>query len=104
MLKLIKHHCIRFFAPPVCIHSDKDIRFKGDYGWYRNVFAGLGVEVSFSQPWGPQSNGLCERMNDEYHEELRIRRQSIKTSNLVQLNNYVVICMNHKQRGKKGYS
>ena len=43
-------------------------------------------------------------MNDEYQEELRILRQSIKTSNWVQLNDYVVICMNHKQRGKSGYS
>ena len=43
-------------------------------------------------------------MNDEYQEELRILRQSIKTSNGVQWNDYVVICMNHKQRGKSGYS
>ena len=42
-------------------------------------------------------------MNDEYQEELRILRQSIKTSNWVQLNDYVVICMNHKQTGKSGY-
>ena len=103
-LKLIKHHWIRFYGPPVRIHSDKDIRFKGDYGWYRNVFAAMGVELSFSQPYRPQSNRLCERMNDEYQEELRILGQSIKTSNRVQLNDYVVICMNHKQRGKSGYS
>ena len=43
-------------------------------------------------------------MNDEYQEELRILRQCIKTSNWVQLNDYVVICRNHKQRGKSGYS
>ena len=103
VLKLIKHHWIRFYGPPVGIHSDKDIRFKGDYGGYRNIFAAMGVEVSFSQPYRAQSNGLCERMNDDYQEELRILRQSIKTSNWVQLNDYVLICMNHKQRGKSGY-
>ena len=64
----------------------------------------MGVEVSFSQPYRPQSNGLCERMNDEYQEQLRILRQRIKTSNWVQLNDYVVICMNPKRRGKSGYS
>ena len=90
-------------AQPVRIHSDRYIRLKGDYGWYRNVFAAMGVEVSFSQPYRPQSNGLCERMNDEYQEELRILRQSIKTSNWVQLNDYAVICMNHQQRGKSGF-
>ena len=104
MLKLIKHNWIRFYGQPVLIHSDKDIRFKGDYGWYRNVFAAMGLEVSFSQPYRPQSNGLCERMNDEYQDEFRILRQSINTSKWVQLNNSVVICMNHEQRGKSGYS
>ena len=104
VLKLIKHHWIRFYGPPVRIHSDKDICFKGDYGWYRNVFAAMNVQVSFSQPYRPPSNGLCKRMNDEYQEELCILRQSIKTSNWVQLNDYVVICMNHQQRGKSGYS
>ena len=104
VLKLIKHHWIRFYGPPVCIHSDKDIRFQGDNGWYRNVFAAMGVEVSISQPYRPQSNGLCERMNDEYQEELPISRQSIKTSHWVQVNEYAVICMNHKQREKSGHS
>ena len=104
VLKLIKHHWICFYGPPVRIHSDKDIRFKGDYGWYRNVLAAMGVEVSFSQPYRPPSNRLCERMNDEYQEELSILRQNIKTSNWIQMNDYVVICMNHKQRGKSGYS
>ena len=96
VLKLIKHHSIRLYGLPVRIHSDKDIRFKGDYGWYRNAFAKMGVEVSFSYPYRPQSNGLWKRMNDEYQEELHILRRSIKTSSWVQLNNYVVICMNHK--------
>ena len=83
VLKLIRHHWIRFYGPPVSIHSYQDIHFNGDYGWYRNVFAAMGVEVSSSQPYRPQSNRLCERMNDEYQEELRILRQSIKTSNRV---------------------
>ena len=104
VLRLMKHHWIRFYGRPVPINSDEDIRFKGDYCWYRNVFAAMRVEVSFSQPYRPQSNGLFERMNDEYQEELRILRGSIKTRNRVQLSDYVVIRMNHKQRGKCGYS
>ena len=103
MLKLIEHHWIRFYGPPVCILSDEDFCLKGDNGWYCNVVDAMGVEVSFSQPYRPQSNGLCERMNDEYQEELRILRQSIKTSNWVQLIDYVVICINHKQREKSGH-
>ena len=104
VLKLIKHHCVRFYGPSVRIHGEEDIRFKGDYGWCRNVFAAIGSEISFSQPYRPQSNGVCERMNDEYQEELRILTQSTKTSNWVQLSDYVVICMNHKQREKSDYS
>ena len=30
VLKLMKHHWIRFYGPPVHIHRDKDIHFKGD--------------------------------------------------------------------------
>ena len=30
VLKLIKHHLICFYGPPVRIHNDKDIPFKGD--------------------------------------------------------------------------
>ena len=56
VLNLFKHHWIRFYGPPVRIHSDKDIRFKGDCGWYCNVFAAMGVEVPLSQPYRPQSN------------------------------------------------
>ena len=81
VLKLVKHHLFCFYGPPVRIHSDKNIRFNRDYGWYRKVFPAMGVEVSFSQAYGPQSNGLCECMNDEYQEELRMLSQSIKTSN-----------------------
>ena len=104
VLKFIRHHWIRFYGPHVRSHSAKDIRFKGDYGWYRNVFAAICVELSFSQPYHPQSNGLCEMINDEYQQELCIQRQSIQTSNWVQLNDYVVMCMTHKQREKSGYS
>ena len=36
-------------------------------------------------------------MNDEYQEDLRILRKSIKTSNWVELNDYVVRCMKQKK-------
>ena len=103
VLNLIRQHWICFYGPAVRIDSDKDIRFKGDYGWYRNVFAAINADLSFSQLYCPQSNRSCERINDEYQEELRILRQSIKTSDWVQFNDYVVICMNHKQRQKSRY-
>ena len=104
VLKAILKHWVRFYQPMVRIHSDRDIRFTGDRGWYLNVFRALGVEVSFGQPYRPQSNGLCERMNDEYQETLRILRSSVRTSNWVQLNDYAVVLMNNKQRGKTGIS
>ena len=60
-----------------------DIRFSGQ-GWYLNAFRAMDVEVSFGRPYRPQSNGLCECMNDEYQKTLRILRSSMKTSNWVQ--------------------
>ena len=96
VLKAILSNLIRFLQPIVKIHSDRDIRFTGEQGWYLNAFRALRVEVSFGQPYQPQSNGPCEHMNEEYQETLRILRTSIKTSNGVQLNDYAMVLINNK--------
>ena len=96
VLKAILRQLIHFFQPMVKIHSDRDIRFTGEQGWYLNAFRALRVEVSFGQPYQPQSNGSCEHMNEEYQEALRILRTSIKTSNGVQLNDYAMVLINNK--------
>ena len=93
VLKAILRHWIRFFQPMVNIHSDRDITFTAEQGWYLNAFGAMAVEVSFGQPYGPQSNKLCEHMTDEYQETLRILRTSIKTSNWVQVNDYAMVLM-----------
>ena len=55
ILKAILRHWIRFFRPMVNLHSDRDIRFTGEQGWYLNAFRAMGVEVSYGQPYRPQS-------------------------------------------------
>ena len=65
VLKAILRHWTSYFQPMVKMHSDQDIGFTGEQGWYLNSFRAMGVEVSFGQPHRPQSEGLCERMNDE---------------------------------------
>ena len=76
----------------------------------RETMAGIATYL-LQWAWKDHSHNLTAhnqtnyaRVNDEYQEELCILRQSMKTRNWVELNDYVVICMNHKQRGKSGYS
>ena len=74
VFKAILRHSILVFQPMVKMQSDRDIRFTGEQGCWLNAFRAMGVEVSFGQPYGPQSNELCERMSNEYHEMPRILR------------------------------
>ena len=100
LLKAILRHRIDVFQTRVKIHSDRDIRFSRKQRWYLNAFRAMGVEVSFGQPYRAQSNRLCERINDEYHETLGILWRSIWTSNQVQFNAYKMVLLNKKLRGK----
>ena len=104
VFKAILRHWIHFFQPMVKIYCDRDITFTGEQGWYLNAFRAIGVEVSFGQPYRPQSNRLRQRMNDEYQDTLRSLKTSIKTSNRVQLNDYTMVLMNNKLRRKSGFS
>ena len=81
VLKAILRHWIRIFQPVVKIHSDGDISFMGEQGWFLKTFRATGVEVSFGRPYRPQSHRLCEHMNDEYQAMLRILRTLTKPSN-----------------------
>ena len=56
--------------------------------------------MSFGQPYRPQSNRIWERWKEGYQETLRILRTSIKTSNLVLWNDFAMVVMNNKLRGK----
>ena len=48
---------------PVEVHSDSDVRFTPREGFWKGVLEAAGVQVDFSPPRRPQSNGRYERIN-----------------------------------------
>ena len=69
MLSLVHQHWIKHCGALVRLHSDRDIQFTSETGWWRKTFKAMGVEVPYGQPYSPQSNGFCEQKNGEYREE-----------------------------------
>ena len=104
MLSLVQQHWIKHYGAMVSLHSDRDIRFTSETGWWRNTFKAMGVELTFGQPYSPQSNGFCERKNAEYREEIRLLMQKKKSKNWQRLTDYATFVMNNRERGKTGYS
>ena len=64
----------------------------------------MGVEVTFGQPYSPQSNEFCEQKNRDYREEIRLLIHKGKSNNWPRLTDYATFVMNNRERGKTGYS
>ena len=47
MLSLVHQHWIKHYGAMVRLHSDRDIRFTSEIGWWRNTFKAMAVEVTF---------------------------------------------------------
>ena len=68
VLSLVHQHWIKHYGAILRLHSDGEIPFTSETGWWRNTFKAMGVEVTLGQPYSPQSNEFCERKNGEYRE------------------------------------
>ena len=93
-LKLILERWISIFGKPNTIHSDNDVRFKSPKGFYQTIFKALGVEIHFSIPRHPASNGLCENVNKSFLQNMRALSLSLKTKNWPQIVPYCTWLMN----------
>ena len=78
-LKLILKEWIQHYGKPSTIMSDNDVRFSQQKGFYQKVFASLNIQTKFSLPRHPQSNGLCERTNRAFLQNLRAMTVEMKT-------------------------
>ena len=76
---------VEVYGMPNRIHSDNDVRFTSEVGWWRNVFKALGTQVTFGIPYRPQSNALAERQNKALLAVLRTLMQQQKTGNWLKL-------------------
>ena len=104
VLSLVYQHGIKHYGAMVRLHPDRDVGFTSETGWWRNTFKVMAVEVTFGQPYSPQSNGFCERKNGDYREEIMLLMHKGKSKNWPRLTDYATFVMNNRERGKTGYS
>ena len=78
-LKVILRDWVQNFGKPSVIMSDNDVRFSQNKGFYQKVFKSLKIDIRFSVPRHPQSNGLCERTNRAFLQNMRAMTMQMKT-------------------------
>ena len=103
-LKLILKEWIQKFDKPTEILSDNDVRFQQEKGFYQSAFRSLGIDVRFSIPRHPGSNGLCERENRSFIQNMRCLALELKTKDWPKLVPYCVWLMNSQLSGQTGLS
>ena len=94
VLKILLERWIQDYGKPLSIHSDNDVRFKSEKGFYQKAFKALDIETHFSIPRHPPSNGLCENENRAFIQNMRALSISCKTMNWPQLVPYCTWLMN----------
>ena len=94
VLKLIMERWIAPFGKPNAIHSDNDVRFKQQKGFFQSAFRALDIQTHFAIPRHPGSNGLCENVNRPSLQNLRSLSLSCKTNNWPLLVSYCTWLMN----------
>jgi hypothetical protein len=71
VFKMIMKEWVQKYGRPNEVWSDNDVRFKSPTGFYQEAMKKLGVKVTFSLPRNPRSNGLMERENRSFVQNLR---------------------------------
>ena len=89
---------------PRTIMSDKDVRFSQQEGFYQKVFRSFGINVKFSVPRHQQSNGLCERTNCAFLQNLRALTLERKSMDWPKLTPIVSWLMNSQVNPKTSYT
>ena len=104
VLKLIMDRWIGPFGKPNALHSDNDVRFKQQKGFFQSAFRALDIETHFARPRHPVSNGLCENVNRQFLQNLRAFSLSCKTNNWPTLVSYCTWLMNSQISPSTGFS
>jgi transposase InsO family protein len=103
-LKLILSEWISHYGCPKEILSDNDVRFSSEKGFYQRAFSSLGIETKFSLPRHPESNGLCERINRSFIQNIRILSLDKRTVEWPKLVPFVTFIMNSQVSPQTGYT
>ena len=94
VLKLLLERWIAPYGKPSALHSDNDVRFKSQKGYYQSIFRALDIETHFSIPRQPRTNGLCENENRAFLQNMRALSLSLKTNDWPKLVGYCTWVMN----------
>ena len=103
-LKLIMSEWISHYGCPREILSDNDVRFSSEKGFYQRAFSTLGINTRFSLPRHPESNGICERVNRSFVQNVRILSMDKKTVEWPKLVPFVTYIMNSQVSPQTGYT
>jgi len=103
-LKIIMSEWISHYGAPKEILSDNDVRFSSEKGFYQRAFASLGISTRFSIPRHPESNGLCERINRSFIQNIRILSLDKRTIEWPKLVPFVTHIMNAQVSPQTGFS
>ena len=103
-LKVILTEWIQNFGKPQQILSDNDVRFAQQKGFYQSGFKALGVDINFGLLRHPQSNGLCERVNRPFLQNVRALSLEMNTMEWPKLCPLVSWIMNSQISSNTGYS
>ena len=104
VLKLIQNEWITHFDKPKEIWSDNDVRFSSEKGFYQKAFQALGDNLKFSVPRHPQSNGLCERANRAFLQNIRALSMDCKTLDWPKLTPFVTWIHNSQISTQTGFT
>ena len=103
-LKLVMKEWIAKYDKPTTLMSDNDVRFSQQQGFWQKVFRQIGINIRFSIPRHPSSNGLCERTNRAFIQNIRALSIDLKTMDWPKLTPIVQWLMNSQISPKTGYS
>jgi transposase InsO family protein len=103
-LRLLLTEWIRHYDKPQEIMSDNDVRFSQEKGFYQSVFKAMGIAIHFSLPRRPQSNGLCEKINGLYLQNLRAMLRDCNSTDWPKVTPYVNWLMNSQISTRTGFS
>ncbi len=94
VIKLLLDRWISVYGKPQAIHSDNDVRWKNDRGFFQTVMRAMGVQVHLSIPRQPRTNGVCENVNRQFLQNMRCLMQTCKLQNWTPCVSYCTWLMN----------
>ena len=102
-VKMLVEQWFQHYGAPKEVHSDENVRIRGDTGWYKRVLDALIAHVTTSVPYTHASNPLCARQNRVLEQNLRILMEQECTKDRVHLLPWAVFTMKSKESSSTGY-